>query len=68
MSLEYIRQYYNVPAYEGQRVTYCGDPAVIVGGSAQYLTLQFDGKDTADTGCYHPTWEIVYIGQASKDI
>jgi hypothetical protein len=67
MSLEYIREYYKVPAYAGHRVTYCGGPAVIVGGSAQYLTLHFDGQAKPDTGRYHPTWEIEYIGGPSQE-
>lgn len=67
MSLEYIREYYQVPAHEGQRVTYCGDPAVIVGASNQYLTLHFNGQVEPDTGRYHPTWEIVYLGQETQE-
>lgn len=66
MSLEYIREYYNVPAYEGQRVTFLKVPAVIVGASNQYLTLRFDGQVEPDNGRFHPTWEIVYLGQETQ--
>lgn len=67
MSLEYIRQYYNVPAYEGARVTWCGDPAVIVGASRQYLILHFEGQDKPSHAHYHPTWETVYLEQEEKE-
>lgn len=66
MSLEYIRKCYNVPAYEGQRVTFLKDAAVIVGASNQYLTLHFDGEEKPDSGRFHPTWEIVYLGQETQ--
>ena len=61
MSLEYIREYYKVPAYEGQAVTFQGKPAVIVGASNQYLKLHFDNDTDPAVGRYHPTWEIVYL-------
>lgn len=65
-ALEYIRQYYKVPAYVGQPVTYQGQPAQIVGGKRQYLVLQFEGQNEPDIGCYHPTWEIEYLEKETE--
>jgi len=61
-SLEYIRQYYQLPAYVGQRVCYRGNfTGTITGGSGPYIKITFDGVDEEDTGRYHPDWEMVYL-------
>lgn len=65
-SLEYIRQYYNVPAHKGQRVRFLKDNATIVGGSNQYLILHFDGAEEPDNGRFHPTWEIEYLEEENQ--
>ena len=59
-SLDYIRRYYNVPAYQGQQVTYRGDPAVVVGAKDQYLKLRFQNQKATDPRLFHPTWKIEY--------
>lgn len=57
-TLAWIRQYYNVPAFRGQPVTYMGKPAVILGSRRQYLRLRVEGErhPTID----HPTFAVRY--------
>lgn len=72
MTLEYIRNAYNVPANKGQRVRYTGDkgpnkPAregVIVGASGAHLKIRMDGDSFSQS--YHPTWEIEYLEQLTS--
>lgn len=64
MSLEYIRNYYGVPANEGQRVRYSGgfepiDGTIIRSDSAR-LIVKLDGKKRPVS--MHPTWQIEYLG------
>ena len=59
MALEYIRDYYRVPAFKGAKVKYKGTEATIKGGKGQYLNLVFEDKSM--NGSYHPTWEIEYL-------
>jgi hypothetical protein len=58
-ALEYIRDYYRVPAFKGAKVKFKGIEAVIKGGKGQYLDLAFTDKSM--NGPYHPTWEIEYL-------
>lgn len=61
-SLEYVRQYYKLPAYIGQRVRYRKDyVGTITGGAGAYIKITFDGTDKEDIGRYHPDWEIEYL-------
>lgn len=57
-TLAWIRQYYNVPAFRGQEVTYQGKPAVILGGRRQYLRLRVEGEKSAVVD--HPTFAVRY--------
>jgi hypothetical protein len=58
MSMQYIRDYYRVPAKRGARLAFQGRPGTIVGSSHQYLRVRLDG-DTS-TVLLHPTWEVEY--------
>lgn len=60
MSLEYIRNYYCVPANRGRLVEYRGRRAVITGASGQYLRLKFTDEPKPHPGKFHPTYEINY--------
>jgi hypothetical protein len=67
MSMEYIRNYYGVPAHLGGRVRYAGDPAgaiegLITGTNGPHLLVQFD--DAKHPSVLHPTWRIEYLGEA----
>lgn len=63
-SLEYIRNYYHVPAYSGVHVKFTDTGGAvytgkIIGGSGAYLVLDFACKGMR--GNYHPTWNIEYL-------
>jgi hypothetical protein len=64
MSMEYIRETYNVPAKRGARVEYlAGDgelmEGTITGTSGPYLLVKLDGAK--HPGRYHPTWALKYL-------
>ncbi|WP_024899494.1 hypothetical protein [Brucella rhizosphaerae] len=64
MSLEYIKDYYRVPARVDGRVKYTGGKkpqyGTIEGAQNQYLLIRFDGESNEPL-LYHPTWEITYF-------
>ncbi len=70
MSLEYIRQHYGVPAFEGREVIYTWPTGerhqgVIVGAADDgnaYLMVRLPGLYGAEPVPMHPTWEIEYPG------
>lgn len=72
MSLDYIRDYYGVPAFEGTEITYAGERGkrhvgVIVGAyeGAAYLLVSL--PDLYDEPVpMHPTWEIEYPVSAGE--
>ena len=64
MSLEYIRNHYDVPANRGQRVVFLGAQderrlGRIVGACGAYLRVRFDGEQKPRT--LHPTWRVEYL-------
>jgi hypothetical protein len=59
-SLEYIREYYGVPADIGRRVTVYGKPGVIVGGHGAYLSVNLDSDSPSIRKTYHPTDQMEY--------
>jgi hypothetical protein len=69
MSLQYIRDCYNVPAKRGGRISFRGndgdnDPCepmegVIVGARNAYLRVRFDGSPRIVS--LHPTWMVEYL-------
>ena len=58
-ALEYIRNYYRVPAFKGAKIKYQGKDGVIRGGTGSYLLVRIEGEKT-NVKC-HPTWQIEYI-------
>lgn len=70
MSMQYIRDYYGVPAKRGGRVRYtpCEGSTdrphlrTIVSARGQYLRVQLDGD--SQIGIYHPRWQIEYLDPA----
>ncbi len=44
MSLEYIRNYYKVPAFKGHAVTYKGNEGTITGSSGPHVAVRLAGK------------------------
>lgn len=62
MSLQQIRNYYQVPAFRGRRILFEGRPGVIVGScrpGGLYLRARLDEDGQIYT--LHPTWEIEYV-------
>lgn len=63
MSMQYIRQTYNVPAKIGGRVEYTGRESPILGtikgASGGHLSILLDGDRCAKN--FHPTWELRYL-------
>ncbi len=59
---EYVRNYYNVPAYVGVRVRLKDKQGVLVKNSPsnQYVRIHWDG-DKRPMGPYHPTDGIEYL-------
>ena len=57
--MDYIRNYYKVPAKKGGRVEYEGKPGTIVGSRNAYLLIRLDGEK--EVGSYHPTYNITYL-------
>jgi len=62
MSLDYIRERYQVPATIGRFVTVDGEPGVIVGAKDARLRVQMSRDGF--TVSAHPTWRVDYDPQA----
>jgi hypothetical protein len=59
-TIDYIRNYYGVPAKRGGRVEFQGKQGVITGaGPGAHLRIRLDGEKIVR--CYHPTWELKYL-------
>lgn len=67
---EYIRDYYQVPAYRGARIRYTGGKTPVEGtitsASGPYIRVRFDDRKL--TVRLHPTWEVEYLslGKAAE--
>jgi hypothetical protein len=64
--LEYIRDHYGVPAYEGGMVEYGGhddSPIVgrIVGSDNARLLVDFGALTRDGSAVLHPTWRVTYL-------
>jgi hypothetical protein len=66
MTMQYIRDTYNVPAKLGGRVIYSGNgravEGVITGTYGGWLRIRLDGDKFACK--FHPTWKIKYLAEA----
>lgn len=54
MSMEYIRDYYKVPAKRGRKVIVIGKLGIITGSKGAYLRVRLEGEK--GSSLYHPTW------------
>jgi hypothetical protein len=59
MSMEYIRETYNVPAKKGMNVIAQGRNGVIVGSKGGYLRIKIEGEKNILS--FHPVWEMKYV-------
>ncbi|MGC0054574.1 hypothetical protein ACNSPG_16175 [Brucella pituitosa] len=70
MSLEYIKDYYRVPARVGGRVKYTGGMqpqyGTIEGARNQYLIIRLDGE-SHEPGSYYPTWCLTYLEASNAE-
>jgi hypothetical protein len=68
MSCEYARQYYNVPAEIGRRVTVSGKPGIIAEDRGHYIGVNFDDDEPGVVYNVHPASKVVYgnIGKIRK--
>lgn len=57
--MDYIRNYYKVPAKKGGRVEYEGKAGTIVGTRNAYLRIRLDGEKKIKS--YHPTYNMSYL-------
>jgi len=61
---DYVREYYQVPAYKGQDITWRGRRARILGFDLAYLHIELIDIDPLAEGgnetVVHPTWEVDY--------
>lgn len=62
MSLEYIRNYYGVPAKIGARIKYGDKEGTITGFSGAHIEIELDGE--GESRPYHPTWNIKYLEES----
>jgi hypothetical protein len=65
MSMEWVRNYYKVPAKRGGRVVYTGgktpEYGTIKSAKDGKLYIQLDGMTYTHPLPFHPTWEIKYL-------
>jgi hypothetical protein len=62
---DYVRRYYQVPAYRGDRVIVDGAPGRIVGFRNAGLRVRLD-KPPHLVLSYHPTWRVEYVDGAAR--
>ena len=66
---QYVREYYQVPAHKGQKITWRGRPARILGFDLAYLRVELldvDPLSDQDSEIVvHPTWEVCYPEQGN---
>lgn len=60
MSLEYVRDYYGVPAEIGRRVTVYGKAGIISADRGHYIGVTFDTDKPHVVHNAHPTDRVVY--------
>lgn len=61
--LQYVRDYYNVPAYTGMHVVVDGKKGIITGASGPHVMIKLEGAKHALP--YHPTDGITYQPEGS---
>lgn len=61
---DYVREYYQVPAYKGRDIIWRGHRARILGFDLAYLHIELIDIDPLAEGdteaVVHPTWEVDY--------
>lgn len=57
---QFIRDYYQVPAHIGRKITFQGLSGSIVGFAGTYLMADVEGYVSPIP--LHPTWQVEYLG------
>jgi hypothetical protein len=57
--MNYIRNYYKVPAKRGGKVKYEGKTGIIIGSRLAYLRIRLEGEKEIKS--YHPTYNLEYL-------
>jgi hypothetical protein len=65
MSLEYIREVYNVPARRGMKVIAHGQNGIIVGAKGPHLRIRIEGEKNILS--FHPTSEMEYLSEGEEE-
>ena len=58
---EYVREYYNVPAEIGRRVTVNGKPGIIFADRGHYIGVNFDSDKPGVIFNCHPASGVKYL-------
>lgn len=61
MNCEYVRNYYDVPAEIGRRVTVYGKPGIIAADRGNYIGVNMDSDKPGVIKNSHPTDQVVYL-------
>ena len=62
MSLDYIVNYYCVPACIGRKVEVDGKPGIIAADKGNYIGVNFDSDKPGEIKNCHPAWKVKYLG------
>jgi hypothetical protein len=67
MSIQYVRDYYKVPAKRGGRIMFDGwRIGTILSADGPYLRIRFDDRERKSHVEYvHPTWRVDYLDAVS---
>lgn len=57
---EYIKSYYKVDPFIGQKIIHRGNPGIIVEDRGHYLGVNFDADKPGVVKSVHPTDEVIY--------
>ena len=61
MTMQWVRENYNVPVKRGAHVLFLGEPGVVVGMSGPHLRVKMkSGRYAGEIVTVHPTWEMQY--------
>ncbi|WPH57772.1 hypothetical protein [Mycobacterium phage WXIN] len=58
---DWVRAHYNVPAKQGGRIVFDGQPGRITSVTGGHLALHLDGQPARRRVYVHPTWRMEYL-------
>lgn len=63
--LSYVREMYGVPAHEGAKITFNGEPAEVMGGEGAHVWILLG--EEREPLLVHPTWHIDWFPKMSVE-